>query len=220
MPQTTPVFDPEAAGPAALILRVAAVIVGLALLGAAGRLLWLQREGASPAPEVVQAAGWVAADLETFLARDANGERVIIVRGNLFPEGSSPPPVVEVRLLGADGQPLRVSPRTWLERIDDAEIAPDRLTLRLAAAGGEIGAIGEFVTGFTAVIPDPPPNVRRVEVSLHSQVRSPDGTATAVAPAEPSAEPAIETAKPSSAELPAVPAPVDVVPAAPAPDPD
>jgi hypothetical protein len=45
-----PVFDPEAAGPAALILRVAAAVVGLLLLGAAARLLWLQRDSLPPKP--------------------------------------------------------------------------------------------------------------------------------------------------------------------------
>ncbi len=213
-----PVFDPEAAGPAALILRVAAMSVGLALLAAAGRLLWLQRDSQAAAPEVVQAAGWVAADLETFLARSADGERVVVVRGNLFPEGSAPPPAVEVRLLGADGEPLVESHRTWLERIDDAEVAPDRLSLRLAAAGGEIGAIGQLVTGFTAVIPDPPPGVRRVEVALRARERAPDGTATAEKPAAPSAAPAIETASPTTATPPAAPDPSDVVPAAPEPE--
>ena len=215
----TPGFDPEAAGPAALVLRIAAMIVGLALLGAAGRLLWLQRENVSPAPEIVQAGGWIAADLETFLARNATGERVVIVRGNLFPEGSAPPPQVEVRLLGADGQPLVESPPTWLERIDDAEVAPDRLALRLAAAGSEIGAIGQLVTGFTAVILNPPPNVRRVEVSLHPRQGPPEGTTTAVAPPEPSADaPMIETASPSPTEFPSPPSSANVAPAAPEPD--
>ena len=199
-----PAFDPEAAGPAALILRIAALLVGLALIGAAGRLLWLQRASVSAAPQIVQAAGWVAADLETFLARNATGERVVVVRGNLFPEGSAPPPTVVVRLLGADGQPLVESPRTWLERVDDAEVAPERLGLHLAAAGGEIGAIGQMVTGFTAVIPDPPPGVSRVEVALRARERRPDGTATA--------------ASPTPAALPDAPEPGDIVPAAPEPE--
>lgn len=213
-----PAFDPEAAGPAATILRVAAMLVGLALFGAAGRLLWLQRASELAPPQIVQAAGWVAADLETFLARSASGERVVVVRGNLFPEGAAPPPAVEVRLLGADDQPLVDAKQTWLERIDDAEVAPDRLGLRLAAAGGEIGAIGQLVTGFTAVIPDPPLGVRRVEVSLRARERLPDGTATAVTPEPPSAEPQTETASPTPAALPGAPETGDVVPAAPEPE--
>jgi predicted Zn finger-like uncharacterized protein len=219
----TPAFDPEAAGPIGLVLRVAAAIVGLALLAGAGRLLWLQRDVADFAPEVVQAAGWIAADLETFLARNADGERVVVVRGNLFPEGSAPPPDVEVRLIGADGAALVASPRTWLERIDDAEISPERLALRLAGSGGEIGGMGELVTGFTAVIPDPPPGVRRIEVRLSARERAPSGTATADAPAaspavEPTTEPTTETASPSPVELPSAEVPADVLPAAPAPE--
>ncbi len=216
-----PEFDPEAVSPAALILRVAAMLVGLALLGAAGRLLWLQRETASAAPHVVQAAGWVAADHEPCLARNATGEREVVVRGNLFPEGSAPPPKVEVRLLGADGQPLVESAPTWLERVDDAEVAPDRLGLRLAAAGGEIGGLGQMVTGFTAVIPNPPPRVHQVEVSLRAGEQWPEGTAiadTPAAPAAPAAEPQTETATPTPA---AVKQPIDdsdVVPAAPEPE--
>ncbi|MEX2209010.1 MAG: zinc-ribbon domain-containing protein [Myxococcota bacterium] len=213
-----PTFDPEAAGPAALILRVAAMLVGLALVGAAGRLLWLQRATDLAPPQIVQAAGWVAADLETFLARSASGERVVVVRGNLFPEGAAPPPEVEVRLLGADRQPLVDAKQTWLERVDDAEVAPDRLGLQLAAAGGEIGAIGQRVTGFTAVIPDPPLGVRGVEISLRARERMPDGTATAITPEAPSAEPPTEMAAPTPTALPQVPDAGDVVPAAPEPD--
>ncbi|MBM4335993.1 MAG: hypothetical protein FJ108_08775 [Deltaproteobacteria bacterium] len=218
----TPAFDPEAAGPIGLVLRVAAAIVGLALLAGAGRLLWLQRDVADFAPEVVQAAGWIAADLETFLARSGDGERVVVVRGNLFPEGSAPPPDVEVRLIGGDGEALVASPRTWLERIDDAEISPERLAIRLAGSGGEIGAMGELVTGFTAVIADPPPGVRRIEVRLSARERAPTGTATADAPPAPAAppalEPATETAAPGPVELPSAEAPADVLPAAPAPE--
>jgi predicted Zn finger-like uncharacterized protein len=211
-------FDPEAASPAALILRVAAMLVGLTLLGAAARLVWLQGGSAPSAPHVVQAAGWVAADLETFLARNATGERVVVVRGNLFPEGSAPPPKVQVRLLGADGAPLVESAPTWLERVDDAEVAPDRLGLRFAAAGGEIGGIGQFVTGFTAVIPDPPPGVYRVEVALHAGELRPEGTAIADTPEAPSAEPNTQTVQPAPAAAPQATTDDDVVPAAPQPD--
>jgi hypothetical protein len=110
------------------------------------------------------------------------------------------------------------SPRTWLERIDDAEVAPERLGLRLAAAGGDIGAVGQMVTGFTAVIPDPPPGVRRVEVALRARERLPDGTATADTPAAPSPAPATETASPAPAAHSDAPEATDVVPAAPEPE--
>ncbi len=214
-----PVVDPEAAGPAALILRIAAAIVGLALLGAASRLLWLQHDEVPPTAEAVQAAGWMAVDLETFLARDATGERVLIVRGNLFPEGSAPPPEVEVHLIGAEGNSLVEAPHTWLERIDDAEIAPERLSPRLASSSGEIAGFGQQVTGFTAVLTDPPPGVRRVEVVLRARATPPAGTATAGAPpAEPPQAAPTETAAPDSSKLPPEPADADVVPAAPAPE--
>ena len=217
-----PIFDPEAAGPTALILRVAAAIVGLVLLGAAARLLWLQRESVPPEAQVIQTAGWVAADLETFLARDATGERVLIVRGNLFPEGSAAPPQVSLRLLDSDGLSLAESEQTWLERIDDAEVAPEKISPRLAAAGGEIGALGQQVTGFTAVLHDPPSGVRRVEVTLRARAAPPAGTATANTPAvnpAPGGATPTETASPSSTVLPENQpgaTPSDVVPAAPA----
>lgn len=217
-----PAFDPEAASPIGLVLRIAALVVGVALLGAAARLLWLQRGSETSAPEVVSAAGWIAADVETLLARNASGERVVVVRGNLFPEGAAPPPAVEVRLLGANGEALVESPQTWLERIDDAEVAPERLALRLASAGGEIGGIGQLVTGFTAVISDPPPGVYRVQVSLRARERAPAGTATADAPPDPllesATELATETSLPGPAALPDLPGAADVVPAAPGPE--
>ena len=83
--------------------------------------------------------------------------------------------------------------------------------------------MGELVTGFTAVIPDPPPGVRRIEVRLSARERAPSGTATADAPAaspavEPTTEPTTETASPSPVELPSAEVPAHVLPAAPAPE--
>jgi hypothetical protein len=113
---------------------------------------------------------------------------------------------------------LAEAPRTWLERVDDAEVAPDALTLRLASTQGEVGAIGQQVTGFTAVLPDPPPGARRVEISLQAAPLPPRGTATAGTPAEAPPAPAPEAAPPTSLAEPSPGAPAqdgDVVPAAP-----
>jgi hypothetical protein len=178
--------------------------------------MWLRTEAEFGAPQLVRADGWVAADVETFLARDDLGERVLVVRGNLLPDGSAAAPRVAVRVLGRNGEVLAEAPRTWLERVDDAEIAPDALSLRLASSGSEVGAIGQQVTGFTAVLPDPPPGARRVEISLQATPLPARGTATADAPPEapatPPAAPPTSLAEPGS---PTPPADADVVPAAP-----
>ena len=235
-------FDPEAGSSAALIVRIAAVLVGVALLGGAVRGLRLQREANLGSPAVEQAAGWVATDVETFVARDSTGARVLVVRGNLFPDGAAPPPEVEVSLLETDGARVGAPSRAWLQRLDDAEIAPDRLAIRLASSAGELSGMGPQITGFTALLPDPPARARRITIALSAGKAAQRGTAIAVspppaapapelapAPAAPAPEapsaPPTATASEASPKPPApiarpqvAPAPEEVVPAAPAPE--
>lgn len=175
-------FDPEATSPVATIARVAACLVGAALLAGTVRGLSMQREARAAIEESQQGAGWTAADIETFVARDSLGERVLVVRGNLYPEGAPPPPEVEVTLLEGNGERVGESRRAWLERLDDAEIAPDELTVRLASDSGEISGMGPQVTGFTALLPDPPARARRVQVTLSAGKQPARGTATAASP--------------------------------------
>ena len=224
-------FDPEARGSLARIVQVAAFFVGVALLGGAVRGLALQREVGESAPTAEQAAGWITSDVETFVARDSSGERVLVVRGNLFPDGAAPPPEVQVTLLEAGGQPVGEPRRAWLERLDDAEIAPDELGVRLASDAGELSGVGPKVTGFTALLPDPPASARRLQVTLTPGRVPARGTATANAPApvpvrapEPSPHAPAANTQLAKPQAPA-PAPAqsgnaagsDVVPAAPAP---
>ena len=234
-------FDPEAGSSAAVIVRIAAALVGVALLGGAVRGLRLQREANLDTPAVEQAAGWIAADVETFVARDSTGARVLVVRGNLFPDGAAPPPEVEVSLLETDGARVGEPSRAWLQRLDDAEIAPDRLAIRLASNAGELSGTGPQVTGFTALLPDPPARARRISIALSAGKAALRGTAIAVnpppaapapapqlapapAPVPPPAPPTA-TASEASPKPPApiarpkvAPVPEEVVPAAPAPE--
>ncbi|HXX47194.1 MAG TPA: hypothetical protein VEN47_03135, partial [Myxococcota bacterium] len=129
---------------------------------------------------------------------------------------------------GRVGEPRRA----WLERLDDAEIAPDELTVRLASDAGQLSGVGPKVTGFTALLPDPPASARRVEVTLTPGHQPALGTATANVPAAVPA-PAPEPVRPAPAAntqlaTPQAPAPAPVpsgnaaggeavVPAAPAP---
>ena len=176
----------------------------MALLGGAVRGLRLQREANLGAPAVEQAAGWVAADVETFVARDSTGARVLVVRGNLFPDGAAPPPEVEVSLLETDGARVGTPSRAWLQRLDDAEIAPDRLAIRLASNAGELSGMGPQITGFTALLPDPPARARRISIELSAGKAAQRGTAIAVNP--PPAAPAPRLV-PEPAPAPAAPAP-------------
>ena len=212
-------FDPEAGSSAALIVRIAAVLVGVALLGGALRGLSLQREATTSAAAVEQAAGWVASDVETFVARDSTGARVLVVRGNLFPDGAAPPPEVEVSLLETDGSRVGEPRRAWLQRLDDAEIAPDRLALRLASNAGELSGLGPQITGFTALLPDPPARARRVAIALNAGKAQPRGTALATTPppAAPVPTPAPAPAPTSAPEPAPAPALAPQVPAVPAP---
>ncbi|HKC51156.1 MAG TPA: zinc-ribbon domain-containing protein [Myxococcota bacterium] len=175
-------FDPEAGSPIRGILRVAAVLVGIALLGGALHGLQMQQEASALGTEAEQVAGWIATDVETFVARDSLGVRVLVVRGNLFPNGPAAPPEVDVSLLENDGQRVGEPRRAWLERLDDAEIAPDELSVRLAAHGGELSGAGPQVTGFTALLADPPARARRVQVTLAAGKAPVRGTATAITP--------------------------------------
>ena len=232
-------FDPEAASPAGTIARMAAVLVGIALLVGTVRGLEEQRALSTAGSEAEQGAGWVATDVETFVARDSLGERVLVVRGNLFPNtnGATPPPEVQVSLLGTGGEPVGEPRRAWLERLDDAEIAPDALAVRLASNAGDLSGMGPQVTGFTALLADPPAGARRVQVSLAAGKGAPiRGTATATTPvprAAPAPAPALApapatpSAKDTQLAAPTAPQPQPkqlppgaVVPASPAPEPD
>lgn len=227
-----PSFDPEAGSSLGVILKVAACLVGLALLGGALRGLTLQRQALAMADLAEQGAGWTATDIETFVARDSLGVRVLVVRGNLFPDGAAAPPEVEVSLLESDGSSVGEPRRAWLERLDDAEIAPDQLSVRLASSDGSIAGLGPQVTGFTALLADPPAKARRVRVTLSPGKTITRGTATAVTPrpaapaptptpapaVAPSDSPASQLATPKPAAEPAPVAPEAVVPAAPEPE--
>jgi predicted Zn finger-like uncharacterized protein len=212
-------FDPEAASHTGTIVRIAACLVGIALLAATARGLRMQREAQVTVSEAERSAGWIAADVETFVARDSLGERVLVVRGNLVPEGASPPPDVQVSLLEINGQRVGEPRRAWLERLDDAEIAPDQLSVRLASDPGEVSGMGPQVTGFTALLPDPPARARRLQVTLVAGKQPPRGTATAVAP-PPASKPQLATpdATPPANTPTAPTAPDAVVPAAPEPE--
>jgi predicted Zn finger-like uncharacterized protein len=222
-------FDPEAPSSLGTILRVAACLVGVALLAGTLRGLQMQREASAKIPEAEQSAGWTATDVETFVARDSLGVRVLVVRGNLFPNGPASPPEVEVSLLESDGRRVGEPQRAWLERLDDAEIAPDELSVRLASESGEISGAGPQVTGFTALLPDPPARARRVQVTLLAGKLPPRGTATAVTPAPPAPAPDSQLAapqapppKPSQLATPRAPVPKPsqlATPQAPAPQP-
>ncbi len=224
-------FDPEAGSSLGAILRVAACLVGLALLGGALRGLSLQREALTAGVQAEQGGGWTATDLETFVARDSLGTRVLVVRGNLFAEGPAGPPQVEVSLMESDGSKVGEPRRAWLERLDDAEISPDQLSVRLASSDGQISGLGPQVTGFTALLSDPPANARRVRVTLLGGKAPTPGTATATTPppAAPAPAPApapsqtgesqFATPTPPAPETPPVPLPPEaVVPAAPEPE--
>jgi len=227
-----PAFDPEAGSPLARVVRVAAFLVGVALLAGTLRGLELQSAAKDASGSAEQAAGWIAADVETFVARDGAGQRVLVVRGNLFPDGAAPPPDVEVSLLETDGARVGEPRRAWLERLDDAEIAPDELSVRLASSAGELSGVGPKVTGFTALLADPPARARRVQVSLSAGRMPVPGTATAGTPAPPAPAPARAPAAETQLATPQAAPPANppasggspgsdpVVPAAPAPAPD
>jgi predicted Zn finger-like uncharacterized protein len=231
--RNTPAFDPEAGSSLGVILRVAACLVGIALLGGALRGLSLQRQALTAGVQAEQGGGWTATDLETFVARDSLGTRVLVVRGNLFAEGAAPPPQVEVSLMESDGRSVGEPRRAWLERLDDAEISPDQLSVRLASNDGQISGLGPQVTGFTALLADPPANARRVRVTLNGGRALPPGTATATTPPAapaptlaPAPAPAPAPSQPAESQFaappppanPPPPAPDAVVPAAPEPE--
>jgi predicted Zn finger-like uncharacterized protein len=211
-------FDPEAASSAGMIARALACVVGVALLAGAIHGLELQRGASAAGSEADQGAGWVAADVETFVARDSLGQRVLVVRGNLFPNaGAAAPPEVQVSLLGTGGEQVGEPRRAWLERLDDAEIAPEALTVKLASNTGELSGMGPQVTGFTALLADPPAAARRVQVNLAPGKASPTrGTATATMP-PPVTPPAHDTELATPKAPPTVPPAPAVQPVTPPP---
>src|SRR5262249_13724990 len=124
-------------------------------------------------------------------------------------------------LLGTSGEPVGEPRRAWLERLDDAEIAPDALAVKLASNAGELSGVGPQVTGFTALLADPPAAARRIQVSLAPGKLNPTrGTASATAPARvppPASEPRFAVPKAAPAPPSQLP-PKAVLPASPAPE--
>jgi hypothetical protein len=148
-------------------VRITALALGVLLVLSSLRAMWLRLEPAR-GPESVEAAGWVASDVEAHHARDERGRRVLVIRGRLEVRQPVPRPRVLVALLDRRGDRLGATTPAWLERLDGRELSPRALLRRLhqeppTRAEGRPGTPPE---GFTALVPDPPSAAARFQIVL------------------------------------------------------
>ncbi len=141
-----------------------ATLVGVFLIVGGLRALKLYAIDLEPGPPTVRTSGWIATDIHATHVRDANGRRVLVVRGNLSSDGSARTPKVWATLLDADGEAVGSSVSGLMTWLEGAELAPEALTKRLdsPARSRIIGRI----KGFTVLIPDPSEEARRYRVEL------------------------------------------------------
>ncbi len=184
--------DPGAADPA--WVRVAAVLVGALLLAGAVRQS-IQQYYPVPGPESVRGAGWVARDVSVEPARDAAGQRLLIVRGRLDEGAGAPAPRVSARLVAGNGSMLDGTNAGVVLRRGDPPPQPGDLERLLSA---QVRPARGQVVGFAVPLRAPDPRAARVRVVLEESPRerfearrsSPPATESAIpsAPVDPAAD--------------------------------
>jgi hypothetical protein len=107
----------------------------------------------------------MATEVEARHLRDELGRRVLVLQGNLIPEGPQAAPRLEATLLDAAGNPLGADFFPVLRRFERRELGPRVLSAWLADENGPPPVRGP-VTGFTVLVPDPPGDARRFRVHL------------------------------------------------------
>jgi predicted Zn finger-like uncharacterized protein len=150
--------------------RLAAVLLGLALLVAGTRAMYSFAIAPFPGPEQVRGAGWIASEIEAFRARDAAGRRLLVVRGRLAPLASDPPPRVRLALLDAAGQPVGEARFALLEWLDGTALSPAALSRRLgeqtAESGADASVVPAEIRGFTLLVDETGSAARRFRLEL------------------------------------------------------
>jgi predicted Zn finger-like uncharacterized protein len=143
---------------------VLAIAAGLLLAIGGVRAVSQNALGPTPGPGLVRGAGWAAAEIDSLQLRDAAGRRVVVVRGSLSAPGERKvPPRVRAVLLDAAGDPVGNPFEGHLERLSAEQLTPDALSKRLTRRGPRAAGAGG---GFTILIPDPPVEARRFELTL------------------------------------------------------
>jgi hypothetical protein len=147
-------------GPRSITLdRVGAlvsVLMGCALIFAGGHALLLQRR-APAGPERVRLEGGEVSSVEVLQLRDAEGHRVLAVRGLLRSSGA--PPRVQLQLIDASGGPVGAPHAARPGFLGDAELTTEKLG-PLLAPGERPRSTGDE-RGFTVLIRDPPLEAER-----------------------------------------------------------
>jgi hypothetical protein len=160
--RATEMEDAEAASEPVWQRALVATIALLLCVGALRVTSQLYRP--RPGPEQVRGAGWAASGVRVQTARDAAGERVLVVVGDLAREGGDGLPRIQAVTVDRDGRPLgEAVPGLLLER-GSPPLDPQVHRLRLAAGPRRLGP-GQ-VGGFEVVIAEPDPAARRVRVEL------------------------------------------------------
>ena len=166
------VVAPKAQGPRRLakvrdvFVSLIATLVAVALSAGGVRALRVHAIEPIPGPPMTRGVGWVATDVEAFHLRNVDGERVLVVRGKLSSDGSTPLPTVQATLLDAWGEPVGASVPGFLSRLERTELVPSELSRHLATRPRS--RAGDKASGFTVLIADPSVDARRFRVELLS----------------------------------------------------
>ena len=155
------VREPRAKGRFSALLGT---IVGVFLIAGGLRVLKLHAIDPVPGPSKLQSTGWIATDIGAVHVHDAQGRRVLVVRGRLSSDGSTPTPAVRAALLDAAGAPLGPATQGVMIRLEGVALAPEALERRLDSPSNTRPQ--GPASGFTVLIPEPPEEARRYQVKL------------------------------------------------------
>jgi hypothetical protein len=132
------------------------VLMGCALVFAGGHAL-LQQLRPPAGPELVHLERGEVTSVEVLQLRDAEGHRVLAVRGLLRSSGN--PPRVQLQLIDASGGPVGAPHPARPGYLGDAELTAEKLAALLAPGERPRGDGDE--RGFTVLVRDPPLDAER-----------------------------------------------------------
>jgi hypothetical protein len=122
-----------------------------------------------PGPGVIKENGWMASDVRMQQLRVQGGRQMWVVHGSLRSSGATLPPNVRVTLLDANHQPVLppvLGKLTLAESTRPGEPADSGTGLAQQGSPWGSESVADHVTGFRAVIPDPPSAARRYRIEL------------------------------------------------------
>lgn len=157
--------EPSRSALPGLLARLAALAVGIALVGGGLRAFPVVSGGVGSGPLQLHGAGWRADRIEAFHTRDGRGRRVLVIRGSLRTDATREPPLVQAQLLDRRGERLGAPASAHLVRLEGAQLEPRKLR-RWVESSPVAPSRGYRITGFTVLYAEPPPEAERFRLEL------------------------------------------------------